>query len=116
MYWWEIYPTTVTVNCKLRRFSFKNNLFTLFLFNKSQVGDRITIVPAGGINEQNLSRILDGCGATEFHASARISRPSKMVFHRNVPMGGAMYPPENLIKTSCKKRIEALIDISKSCS
>lgn len=80
------------------------------------VGDRITIVPAGGINEQNLSRILDGCGATEFHASARISRPSKMVFHRNVPMGGAMYPPENLIKTSCKKRIEALIDISNSCS
>eukprot|EP00111_Clytia_hemisphaerica_P007549 TCONS_00021926-protein len=79
-----------------------------------QAGDRIIIVPGGGISEKNLSRILDGCNAKEFHGSARSSEPSGMEYTRSgVPMGGALYPAENVIKTSNINRIRTMIDIAK---
>ena len=71
-------------------------------------------MPGGGISEKNLLRILDGCNAKEFHGSARSSQPSRMDYTRSgVPMGGALYPAENVIKTSNIKRIQAMLEIAK---
>lgn len=49
---------------------------------------RIAIMPGCGVNANNAANILDGCGATEIHASARKSVGSGMRFrHGGVSMG-----------------------------
>ena len=42
--------------------------------------NRLIILPGCGINVTNLESILRETGAKEFHASARVRRPSKMVY------------------------------------
>lgn len=57
--------------------------------------DRVIIVPAGGITERNVHRILEGCGASEFHVSGRMKSSSPMTFRNsNCFMGGTLRPPE----------------------
>jgi copper homeostasis protein len=49
---------------------------------------RIVIMPGCGIHEENIARIEAETGASEFHASARSLRHSRMTFrNENVPMG-----------------------------
>ncbi len=50
--------------------------------------DKLLVMPGAGINEENLTQILQHTGAKEFHVSASGSRPSKMKFHKEgVSMG-----------------------------
>ena len=73
-----------------------------------QAGNRIIVVPGGGLNEKNLERILNESKAKEFHCSARISKQSRMNYRRSdIHMGGALYPSEYSIKVSGKERITA---------
>lgn len=53
-------------------------------------GDRLAVMPGGGVTERNVRRILDLTGAREVHFSARSTAESPMR-HRNsrVSMGGA---------------------------
>ncbi|MDR1103622.1 MAG: copper homeostasis protein CutC, partial [Tannerella sp.] len=54
----------------------------------SRAAGRIIIMPGCGINEGNIARIEAETKATEFHASARSVRRSRMTFrNENVPMG-----------------------------
>lgn len=54
----------------------------------AQANDRITIMPGAGLNEHNISSLISLTGAKEFHASARITIPSKMAFkNENLSMG-----------------------------
>jgi copper homeostasis protein len=46
----------------------------------SHAQNRIIILPGCGITATNLESILRETGAKEFHASARVSKPSKMVY------------------------------------
>lgn len=53
-------------------------------------GDRISIMPGGGVNAGNAAEILDRSGAHEIHASARRAVASSMIFRRgDVSMGAA---------------------------
>jgi copper homeostasis protein len=47
-----------------------------------QAGERIIIMPGGGINEENIGIIAKETGAREFHLSARKTIASKMIFRR----------------------------------
>jgi copper homeostasis protein len=61
----------------------------------AKAGDRIVIMPGGGITTRNVGKIVALTGAQEIHMSCRRSLDSGMQ-HRNsrVFMGGALYPPE----------------------
>jgi len=60
-----------------------------------KAGERIIIVPGGGITEKNVHKILAGCGASEFHVSGRTKQASSMAFRNSSCfMGGALRPPE----------------------
>ncbi|XP_052828596.1 copper homeostasis protein cutC homolog isoform X1 [Octopus bimaculoides] len=54
-------------------------------------GHRLLVMPGGGINVNNLQKILEISGAREFHGSARETRDSLMTFRpaSAVKMGGA---------------------------
>jgi copper homeostasis protein len=46
----------------------------------NQASDRIIIMPGSGVRSQNLRELMKKTGATEFHSSARIHKPSAMQF------------------------------------
>ncbi len=47
-----------------------------------QAGDRIGILPGCGIVPENVAAVIDGTGATEFHATAFSTHESEMTFRR----------------------------------
>ena len=66
---------------------------------------KLTVLPGAGINENNLSEILELTSAREFHVSASGSRSSKMEFQKNqVQMGnhGSEYAVDIADKTRIK--------------
>lgn len=77
---------------------------------------RIIVMPGGGINEINISRILQQSKAREFHCSARTSRPSLMQFQKaGIPMGTALFPPEYSTKVTEVAKVEHFISLSNNC-
>ncbi|KAL4237447.1 hypothetical protein ACF0H5_002164 [Mactra antiquata] len=61
----------------------------------NQAAGRICVMPGGGITDRNLERIITSSGAKEFHASARSSLQSNMIFQKSgVTMGASLSPPE----------------------
>jgi copper homeostasis protein len=60
-----------------------------------RAGDRLAVMPGGGLTPGNVRRILAATGAREIHFSALTERPSPAV-HRNPRphMGGALRRPE----------------------
>ncbi len=76
---------------------------------REKAGTNLVILPGGGINEQNISSLLEKTGVTEIHASARELKASPMQFRReDVPMGGSALPTEYAIMEASKSRITAL--------
>ncbi|XP_065641227.1 copper homeostasis protein cutC homolog [Hydra vulgaris] len=74
-----------------------------------KAGDRIIIMPGGGITEKNFLRIKDGCNAKEYHWSARSTKDSGMYHRRSdIYMGSPLYPSEYSIKVCSKDRIDKL--------
>ncbi len=71
-------------------------------------GDRLIVMPGGGVTERNLKKILSHTGAREIHGSASASKESRMS-HRNsrVFMGGQMGPPEYATKVASLERVRA---------
>lgn len=45
-----------------------------------KAGEKIIIMPGGGVNENNVSEIISKCGVKEIHASARVRKESRMKF------------------------------------
>lgn len=61
----------------------------------AKAGDRIVIMPGGGITTRNVGKIAALTGAEELHMSCRRTLDSGMQFRNSrVYMGGALYPPE----------------------
>ena len=72
-----------------------------------QAGDKIIVVPGGGITERNMERILVESGAKEFHCSARSSFDSLMTYRNGrVSMGASYGPPEFSIKVADTARVK----------
>ena len=74
-----------------------------------QAGDRIIIMPGGGITERNISKIVAQSGVKEVHAVGTRSVDSAMQ-HRNshVFMGGELRPPEFTRMVTDANRVKAL--------
>jgi copper homeostasis protein len=45
-----------------------------------KAGDKIIIMPGGGVDENNAADIISKCGVKEIHASAREAKESRMIF------------------------------------
>jgi copper homeostasis protein len=78
-------------------------------------GERILVVPGGGITERNLPRILRECAAKEFHVSASAMRDSRMV-HRNtrVPMGRVLAASEFSVSQADAGRVRQFRGLADS--
>ncbi|MCL1893844.1 MAG: copper homeostasis protein CutC [Holophagaceae bacterium] len=76
-----------------------------------RAGDRIIIMPGGGIRERNIKKIRDLTGAKEFHFSAFESVESKMTFRNTrVFMGGTLRPPEYSQNLTSRSRVSTYIE------
>ncbi|MGQ1788299.1 copper homeostasis protein CutC [Saccharicrinis sp. GN24d3] len=74
-------------------------------------GDKLTIMPGGGINEHNIVELAEKTGVKSFHASLREVCSQEPCFWRDeVKFNGTNDLPENQFKTSSKKRIRCLIE------
>ncbi len=60
-----------------------------------RAGDRIVVMPGGGITDRNAARVVAATGAREVHFAALAEEPSPAV-HRNPHpfMGGELRQPE----------------------
>lgn len=76
-------------------------------------GDRIMVMPGGGIAEGNLPKILRQSGAREFHVSASSTRESRMTFRNTrVAMGRQAGPPEYQFSVASDARIRAFRELA----
>ncbi|HAB15599.1 MAG TPA: copper homeostasis protein CutC [Verrucomicrobiota bacterium] len=78
-----------------------------------RAGERIIVVPGGGITERNLPRILRECAAREFHVSASGTRESRMEFRNTrVPMGRTLAPSEYALSVADAARVRRFRDLA----
>ena len=82
----------------------------------TQADNRIIILPGCGINVTNLESILRETGAKEFHASARVKKPSKMIYknyQKKISLSGATGAEEEdqTIQVTDREKVKLLLDI-----
>jgi len=75
-----------------------------------RAGDRIVVMPGGGVREDNIRRVIDATGAREIHFSARSQRASAMS-HRNprVAMGSSAADGEYTISFTDLERVQRFV-------
>ncbi len=75
-----------------------------------RAGDRIIVMPGGGVRERNIKKLATLTGAREFHFTAFEPEESPMT-HRNgrVFMGGTLRPPEFSRNLTSPSRVAAYI-------
>ena len=77
-----------------------------------RAGDRIIIMPGGGIHERNIQKIVERSGAKEVHAAAPTTIDSPMVYrNQNCFMGGELRPPEFALEGTDPTRIRAMLGL-----
>jgi len=82
-----------------------------------QAGDRLIVMPGGGIREENVGLILRRSRAREFHASASVTCSSTMTFRNpRVSMGQATAGAEYEWKAASADRIRALREQAQALS
>ena len=75
-----------------------------------QAGNRIGIMPGGGVTERNIRKILAQSGAREVHISGRKSVESRMRYRNTRSfMGGALRPPEFSYSVTDADRVREFI-------
>lgn len=79
-----------------------------------QAGDRITIIPGGGIDETNAALIMTATKAKEIHLTGRKAVDSEMIFRRQgINMGGIKGVPEFSRMVADPERIKKIIEVLK---
>lgn len=79
-----------------------------------QAGDRIIIMPGGGIDESNIGMILTSANIREIHLSGRKEIRSNMLFRRNgIMMGSSTLKDEYVRKITDPGKIKNIIHIIK---
>jgi copper homeostasis protein len=79
-----------------------------------QAGERIILMPGGGINETNVALIATATKAAEIHLTGRKTIDSDMIFRRQgINMGGIPDIPEFSRKVADPERIKNIINIIK---
>jgi copper homeostasis protein len=73
-------------------------------------GERIVIMPGGGITERNIEKIVAASGVQEVHVAAPVAVASRMRYRNpRVFMGGELRPPEYSISVTDAGRIRAFL-------
>jgi copper homeostasis protein len=72
-------------------------------------GDRVIIMPGGGITEQNISKIIAQSGAREFHIYAPMTLESRMKYRNPRVFIGSESRPEYTLIVTDPNRIRALV-------
>ncbi len=77
-----------------------------------QAKGRIIIMPGGGVNARNLTKIVQQSGVSEVHMTARSTVESAMI-HRSTRafMGGALRPPEYTRQATDPQRVATLSNL-----
>jgi len=79
-----------------------------------QAGERIIIMPGGGINAKNVAEVASGTKAEEIHLTGRKIIESEMIFRREgIQMGGIKGIPEFSRKVADEDEIKKIIEILK---
>ncbi len=75
-----------------------------------RAGDRIIIMPGGGIHERNFARIAGQSGASELHVAALAETDGAMKFRNpRCFMGGELRPPEFSILATDAARVHNFV-------
>jgi copper homeostasis protein len=76
-----------------------------------QAGDRIIVMPGGGITEKNINKIVNQCRCREIHFAALAGVESLMKYrNERVFMGGELRPPEFELNVTHEDRVRARLD------
>ena len=75
-----------------------------------QAQGRIKILAGCGVNEENIRKIHESTGITEFHFSAREPRKSQMIFANPDVYMGAKGADEDTILVTSAERVRATIE------
>jgi copper homeostasis protein len=76
-------------------------------------GQCVTVMPGGGITEANLEDLLVSTGASEFHASARVSVQSRMEFRNSRCAMGGVGQDDFLMQVTSVDRVANMVAIYK---
>ncbi|MBN2666169.1 MAG: copper homeostasis protein CutC [Bacteroidales bacterium] len=80
----------------------------------TQAGERIIVMPGGGIDETNAAQIITATKATELHLTGRMEVDSEMIFRRHgISLGGHPGIPEYTRKVADQERIKKIIEAVK---
>ena len=72
-------------------------------------GDRIQVMPGGGIKPFNFDEVVSRTGCRQIHVAAFTTRRDDSTRHRPaVTFGGALYPPENLFDVTDRSVVRQL--------
>ena len=86
----------------------------------SHAQNRLIILPGCGINVTNLEPILRETGSKEFHASARVRKPSKMVYknlQKKINLNGQNSSEEDQsIQVTDREKVKLMMDIFRKVS
>ena len=75
-----------------------------------RAGDRIIVMPGGGITERNIKKIIAQSGAHEAHVVGTVSVTSPMRYRNSRPfMGGELRPPEFSRNVTDSNRIRQFV-------
>jgi copper homeostasis protein len=71
-----------------------------------QAGDRIIVMPGGGITDRNIGKIVNQCHPKEIHIAGLVSVDGRMKYRNNrVFMGGEFRPPEFTLTVTDSNKI-----------
>jgi copper homeostasis protein len=77
-----------------------------------KAGNRITIMPGSGVNEDNIQKIRDVTGAGEFHLTGRSMIESEMKYRKEgIFMGGLSQIPEYGMSLTDPVRIQKIVNL-----
>jgi copper homeostasis protein len=80
-----------------------------------QAGERIIIMPGGGIDETNVALIITATKVKEIHLTGRKTIDSEMIFRRQgIYMGEVSSVPEFARKVADPERVESIVNILKT--
>ncbi len=78
-------------------------------------GDRLSIMPGGGVREHNVRRVIDATGVREVHFTARTARESLMTFrNRRVRMSSSEAPREYELQVTDPDRVRRFVAAARN--
>ncbi|MFC3504942.1 copper homeostasis protein CutC [Micromonospora krabiensis] len=80
-----------------------------------RAGDRIIVMPGGGITPRNIARIIEATGASEYHFAALVTSDGPAVHRNPAPrMGGTLHRPEYERSDTSEKLIGQVLAASRA--